>query len=75
MCIRDSIKIDVSYYHVDCTWDDPVPDSLGNVYHAYFLVSDSAIQEARLGTSVHYGWDLTELVCDSKTYDLSLIHI
>ena len=63
------IKIDGSYYHVDCTWDDPVPDSLGKVYHAYFLVSDSAIQEARLGTSVHYGWDLTELVCDSKTYD------
>lgn len=63
------IKIDGSYYHVDCTWDDPVPDSLGRVCHGYFLISDAAIQQGAPGTSVHYGWDLTELVCDSKTYD------
>lgn len=63
------VNVDGSYYHVDCTWDDPVYDRLGMVGHGYFLVSDEAVQEARGGTNHHKGWDLTELVCDNKKYD------
>lgn len=61
----DIIKLDGSYYHVDCTWDDPVRDTKGQVLHSYFLVSDSKMQnELR-----HYGWDRTDLVCNDTTYD------
>lgn len=58
------ININGSYYHVDCTWDDPVPDSLGSVRHAYFLLSDEAIKEKR-----HYGWNLTNYICNDTSYD------
>lgn len=64
------VKIDGEYYHVDCTWDDPVYDKIGCVEHGFFLVSDEAIQTARNGgTKVHSGWNLTNLVCSSKKYD------
>ena len=63
------INIDGSYYHVDCTWDDPVYDRLGMAGHGYFLVSDEAVQEARGGTKNHWGWDRTDLVCDNAKYD------
>ena len=62
------VNIDGDYYHVDCTWDDPVYERLGKVDHAYFLVSDEAMQQNRDGAS-HEGWDLTELVCDNTQYD------
>lgn len=58
------IKINGFYYHVDCTWDDPVPDSLGLVRHAYFLLSDEAIKSKK-----HYGWDLTNYICNDTSYD------
>lgn len=58
------VSIDGRYYHVDCTWDDPVQDRLGKVQHKYFLVSDSAMKSERN----HYGWT-TSLVCDDTSYD------
>lgn len=58
------INIDNSYYHVDCTWDDPTYDRWGNVGHTYFLLSDQAIQEKN-----HYGWNLTNYVCNNLQYD------
>lgn len=59
------INIDGQYYHVDCTWDDPVYDRFGQVSHEHFLVSDEAMQSSR----EHYGWDRTDLVCDDTQYD------
>lgn len=37
------VLIDNDWYHVDVTWDDPVPDSMGRTSHSYFLASDSKI--------------------------------
>ncbi|OMG01521.1 hypothetical protein BK146_06385 [Paenibacillus sp. FSL R7-0333] len=34
------IVLDGVYYHLDATWDDPVPDSPGNVRYDYFMISD-----------------------------------
>lgn len=57
------VKIDGAYYHVDCTYDDPVYDMLGKVNHDNFLLSD-------VGISVtHSGWNRTDLVCDSTKYE------
>lgn len=64
------LNVDGAYYHVDCTWDDPVPDRFGGAYHGYFLVSDQAIQSVRnIGTSSHFGWNRTDIVCSSGKYD------
>lgn len=37
------VRLDGEWYHVDCTWDDPVPD--GNERHDYCCVPDSVMQE------------------------------
>ena len=59
------INIDGSFYHVDCTWDDPVRDRFGQVGHEHFLVSDRKMQEEL----EHYGWDRSDLSCSSEQYD------
>ena len=64
------VKIGGAFYHVDVTWDDPVPDNLGRVYHSHFLVSDSAIQTSRGGFSdAHHDWTTQGIQCSSTTYD------
>lgn len=63
------IQIDGHWYHVDVTWDDPMPDRQGTVAHEYFLLSDAQIQS--LPTS-HHDWTFQygeEVVCDDTTYD------
>jgi len=37
------VYIDGRPYHLDATWNDPVPDTKGNVRHMYFNVNDSYI--------------------------------
>jgi hypothetical protein len=40
----NTVKLDGSWYYVDCTWDDPVPDFDGRpVRHTYFNVSREEI--------------------------------
>lgn len=50
-------------YHVDVTWDDPIPDGEGQALHANFLRSDAGIS----GTG-HYSWG-SEYTCSSDAYD------
>lgn len=60
------IKIDEAYYHVDCTFDDPVRDKLGLVSHKHFLLSDDIMEHER----DHYGWNLKDSIsCNSTEYD------
>ena len=58
------IKIGDSYYHVDCTWDDPVYDRLGMVNHECFLASDQEMLE----NQEHFGWE-SDFVCSNTQYD------
>jgi hypothetical protein len=37
------VKLDGAYYHLDVTWDDPVPDTEGYVRYDYFAVSDRTL--------------------------------
>lgn len=42
----NTVKLDGSWYYVDCTWDDPIPDFSGRpVTHKYFNVSREEIAE------------------------------
>jgi len=64
------VKLDGTYYHVDATWDDPVPDTQGMAMHKYLLTSDNAL-------AGHYDWhvysteDVDELTvsCSDTRYD------
>lgn len=37
------VKLSGKWYHLDTTWDDPVPDVKGEVSTAYYLLSDEQI--------------------------------
>ena len=58
------VQIDGSWYHVDVTWDDPSPDTLGYARHIYFLVSD---QQISTGEEPHHSWD-GNISCDSERF-------
>lgn len=38
------VQIDNSWFHVDATWDDPVPDKPNSVQYNYFMLSDMEMQ-------------------------------
>lgn len=39
------VKLDGSWYHLDTTWNDPLPDRGKGVSYSYFLVSDAQLQK------------------------------
>lgn len=39
------IKLDNEWYHVDVTWDDPIGNKVGSMYHGYFNVDDTTISK------------------------------
>lgn len=41
------LKVNIGgvYYHVDITWDDPLPERSGRVSHRFFLLSDEKISD------------------------------
>lgn len=57
------VKIDGEYYHVDVTWDDPVPDRQGRVLHTYFNTSDRKMLQGK------HVWDQQKYPnCTSEKY-------
>ena len=59
------VTIDGKKYHVDVTFDDPVPDVKGRIMHTYFLVSDAGIKD-------HIGYNLH--CTDTKYDDNQILH-
>ncbi|KLA07075.1 hypothetical protein B4086_5551 [Bacillus cereus] len=37
------VKINNKWFHIDTTWDDPIPDKPGRVSYKYFVVSDKQL--------------------------------
>ena len=56
------VELDGKWYHVDTTWDDPVPDQKGRVQYKYFLITDEMLAED------HYWIKGNYPACDSKDY-------
>lgn len=44
----NQVKIDGVWYHVDVTWDDPLPDTGGDVLHTYLFRSDDFFEKDHL---------------------------
>ena len=57
------VKLDNNYYHVDVTWDDPLPDVAGKAAQYFLYVTDRIM-------SKHHVWDRTEYPrCTSEKYN------
>lgn len=39
------VQIDNKWFHIDLTWDDPVPDTPGYVGYSYFLIPDQVMEQ------------------------------
>jgi hypothetical protein len=64
--IWNLVQLDNKWYHLDVTWDSPVPDTLGYAGHEDFLKSDSAFRASHAADDWVYGLDVK---CDDTQYD------
>jgi len=39
------VKLHDTWFHLDCTWDDPLPDVLGRVLYTYYNLNDEKISK------------------------------
>lgn len=68
------VKLGNEYYHVDCTWDDPLGNELGKSKHHYLLVSTETLHATDLVETEYTrtDWEIYGMnnpVCDDKTYE------
>ncbi|MFC4809858.1 transglutaminase domain-containing protein [Paenibacillus sp. GCM10023250] len=47
------VKAEGRWYHMDTTWDDPLPDRPGQARHAYFLKSDAVMRKDHTWTKAY----------------------
>lgn len=57
----NAVTLDGERYHVDTTWDDPVPDQKGYVQYNYFLLDDKAM-------SADHTWTFLTEACTGTKY-------
>ncbi len=62
----NAVCVDGEWYHVDLTFDDPLPDIPGSARHQSFLVSDTML--ANRPNNEHWDWEC-EYACTDTTYD------
>ena len=48
------VKLDGNWYHVDVTWDDPVPDEEGRILYNYFNVPDELLAKTHTWDTSRY---------------------
>lgn len=48
------VKVNGKYYHVDTTWDDPVPNKKGVVNYNYFLLTNNQLKKDHKWTESDY---------------------
>lgn len=55
------VNLEGAWYHIDVTWDDPVPDKPNEVRYNYFLLSDEELAE-------DHEWDRTQYPIANSEY-------
>jgi len=48
------VNLDNIWYHLDCTWDDPLPDTRGRVLYNYFNLNDEEISKDHIFDKLDY---------------------
>lgn len=48
------VQINNKWYHIDVTWDDPVPDEKGRLRYNYFLIPDSKMDDDHVWNKAIY---------------------
>jgi len=56
------VKMEDGWYHLDVTWDDPIPDVPGRVGYHYFLKNDADMAK-------DHQWQ-SDIVCNGNAYDI-----
>lgn len=59
--VWNRVKLDGSWYHVDATWDDPVPDQEGEVRYDYLFLTDDEMSKT-------HNWTDHSHICNSNTF-------
>lgn len=64
------VNIKGNYYHVDCTWDDPLGQEYGRSRHEYLLISTATLY-SRDGDNKRSDWYVSEktLTCTDTTFE------
>ena len=63
------VQLENEWYHIDITWDDPVPDTPGKVLYTYFMMTDEEVG----GLAQHENWECecgNNHDCDDTSYRL-----
>ena len=55
------VQLEGAWYHLDTTWNDPLPDRGNGVRYDYFLVSDGQLQQ-------DHAWDMTKFPKAAANY-------
>ena len=55
------VKLDNVWYHLDCTWDDPVPDLKGRILYNYYNLNDKKMAE-------DHNWEKLDYPMASNVY-------
>lgn len=64
------VQLDGAWYHVDTTWDDPIPD--GRERHTYFCLTDEQIAEDHVWNTSNYPAANGSLTSTASVMTLSL---
>ncbi|MCQ4021855.1 MULTISPECIES: dockerin type I domain-containing protein [unclassified Ruminococcus] len=59
--VWNTVDIGGKTYHIDLTYDDPVPDKVGYVGHSSFLCTDEEIK-----ASDHYSWTTSDTISETS---------
>lgn len=62
------VKLDDSWYHIDVTWDDPVPDRPGKVMYTHFMMTDEEIMQLESHETWICECTVYQHNCDDSTY-------
>ncbi|MBE5950645.1 MAG: hypothetical protein E7260_03505 [Lachnospiraceae bacterium] len=63
------VQLEDEWYHIDATWDDPVPDTPGRVLYTYFMMTDEEVS----ALDQHENWECecgNSHNCDDTSYRL-----
>ncbi|AWI04502.1 transglutaminase domain-containing protein [Clostridium drakei] len=66
--IWNLVNINEKWYHLDCTWDDPVPDIPNHVCYNYYNLTDDELAK-------DHNWEMSKYPFAETKYNLNIINI